>query len=107
MPLLVAGAMLLPVFMNLGIISGRESVLDAGIRDRLCLRRWLPAVKMAAVYAVAENLAPLGLFVYVLILKPDPQLKDRWILCFSWAAILVSAYGWYQHLTIPPGTNYG
>ena len=39
---------------------------------------------------------------YVVVRNPSLPIRDRWIRSFSWAAILASAYGWYQYLTIPP-----
>jgi hypothetical protein len=46
------------------------------------------------------------LFAYVLLLKPDDAMKDRWIRAFAWAAILTSVYGWYQYMTIPPWDKF-
>jgi len=53
-------------------------------------------VQFAALYGLAEVLAPLGLFGFVLMVGPNTRIKDRWIRSFAWAAILASVYGWYQ-----------
>jgi putative inorganic carbon (HCO3(-)) transporter len=47
-------------------------------------------------------LAPLFLMLYAILLNPSMEVRDRWIRSFAWGAILVSAYGWYQYLVIPP-----
>ncbi len=59
-------------------------------------------VQFAAVYALAEVLAPLAVFGYILTLGADQDTKDRWLRTAAWCAILASAYGWYQYFTIPP-----
>jgi len=60
------------------------------------------ATQFAVVYAGAEVLAPLFLMLYAILLNPPMAVRDRWIRSFAWGAILVSAYGWYQYLVIPP-----
>jgi len=59
------------------------------------------ATQFAVLYAGAEVVAPLFLMLYAILLNPPMAVRDRWIRSFAWAAILVSAYGWYQYLTIP------
>jgi putative inorganic carbon (HCO3(-)) transporter len=58
--------------------------------------------QLAVLYAGAEVLAPLFLMLYAILLNPPMAVRDRWIRSFAWGAILVSAYGWYQYLVIPP-----
>jgi len=60
------------------------------------------ATQFAVLYAGAEVLAPLFLMLYAILLNPPMTVRDRWVRSFAWGAILVSAYGWYQYLVIPP-----
>jgi len=62
--------------------------------------------KLAAVYALGEALPPLVLAGYAMVLNPSNSVRDRWIRSFSWGAIVVSVYGWYQYLTIPPWDGF-
>lgn len=62
--------------------------------------------QFAVFYALAEVLAPLFLMLYAILLNPQLEVRDRWIRAFSWGAILVSAYGWYQYVTIPPWDKF-
>jgi putative inorganic carbon (hco3(-)) transporter len=59
-------------------------------------------VQFAAIYALAEVLAPIAMFGYILTLGADQNTKDRWLRTSAWCAIIASAYGWYQYYTIPP-----
>ncbi len=59
-------------------------------------------VQFAAVYALAEVLAPIALFGYILTIGADQGTKDRWLRTSAWCAVVASAYGWYQYFTIPP-----
>lgn len=58
--------------------------------------------QFAVLYAGAEVVAPLLLMLYAILLNPTMAVRDRWVRSFAWGAILVSAYGWYQYLVIPP-----
>ncbi|MBU6302119.1 MAG: hypothetical protein KGS60_11230 [Verrucomicrobia bacterium] len=103
-PLVVASSMLIPVVFSLWRIPLRSRVvllvLSAAIGYAFLIGFF--RVRLAAVYALAESLAPLGLFAFVLVKQPVAATKDRWMRAFGWAAILASGYGWYQYLTIPP-----
>ena len=59
-------------------------------------------IQLGAIYALAEVLAPLAVFGYILILGPAQNTKDRWLRTSAWCSILAAAYGWYQYFTIPP-----
>jgi putative inorganic carbon (hco3(-)) transporter len=59
-------------------------------------------IQFAAVYALAEVLAPIAVFGYILTSSPTQDTKDRWLRTSAWCAIGAAAYGWYQYLTIPP-----
>ncbi len=59
-------------------------------------------VQLAALFALAESIAPFAVFGYVLTAPATQAVKDRWLRSAAWCAILASAYGWYQYFTIPP-----
>ena len=59
-------------------------------------------IQFAAVYALAEVLAPIAMFGYIVTLSPSAETKDRWLRNAAWCAVVACAYGWYQYLTIPP-----
>ena len=62
--------------------------------------------QLAVLYAGAEVVAPLFLMLYAIMLNPPMKVRDRWIRSFSWGAIIVSVYGWYQYLFIPPWDEF-
>lgn len=103
-PLVVAGVMAAILVLEFRRLSATTKKFFALflITFAFSLVVGLINVQLAAVYALAEVLAPLGLAGYVLLLNPPDTTKDRWVRSFSWGAILVSAYGWFQYLTIPP-----
>ena len=53
-------------------------------------------MKFAAMYSLAEVLAPIAVFGYILILGANQNTKDRWLRTAAWCAIGASAYGWYR-----------
>lgn len=59
-------------------------------------------VKLGAVYALGEVLAAISLAGFAFTRGAEESVRDRWMRSFAWGAILASAYGWYQYLTIPP-----
>ena len=107
-PLLVAAAMLLAALMRMDRLSSQVRVvlLGLGAAAAYAFVIGFLNVRFAAVYALAEGLAPLGMFGFVLVSQPETHVKDRWLRSFAWAAILTSAYGWYQYLTIPPWDKF-
>jgi putative inorganic carbon (hco3(-)) transporter len=103
-PLLVTGLMFLPFAM-------RYSSLPKSLKTILmCLLVAIgygfivgfARIQFAAVYSLAEVMAPIAMFGYILTLGPSQDTKDRWLQTSAWCAILASAYGWYQYMTIPP-----
>ncbi len=58
--------------------------------------------QLAAVYALAEYVAPLSVMGCAAIAKGNEKILDRWVKSVGWAAVAVSLYGWYQYYTIPP-----
>lgn len=103
-PLIVAGAMAVPLVLGFSRLPGLAK------RVFLCLACAIGYAFVVgffnqgfgAVYAFGEVLAPLAMAGYVVALNPPLRVRDRWMRSFSWGAILASAYGWYQYLTIPP-----
>lgn len=59
-------------------------------------------IQFGAVFALAEALAPISMLGYIVTAGAPTSIKDRWIRTAAWCAIVASAYGWYQYLTIPP-----
>lgn len=57
--------------------------------------------QLAAVYALAEYVAPLSIMGCAAMAKGNEALLDRWIKSVGWAAVTISLYGWYQYYTIP------
>ena len=102
-PLMVAAAMLIPSLTNFN----RFPPWSRAVLGFLILAIGYAfvigffSVQLAAIYALAEVMAPFGLFSFVLLTQPVTRVKDRWVRSFAWAAILASAYGWFQYLTIP------
>ena len=103
-PLIVSGAMAVPLVLGFKRLPGSAK------RIFLCLAGAMGYAfaigflnqGFGAVYAFGEVLAPVAMAGYVVSFNAPVSLRDRWIRSFSWAAILASAYGWYQYLTIPP-----
>lgn len=58
--------------------------------------------QFAAVYALAEYVAPLSILGCAAIANGNERILDRWVKSVGWAAVTVSLYGWYQYYTIPP-----
>lgn len=57
---------------------------------------------LAAVYALAEYVAPLSIMCCAALAGGNEKVLDRWIRSIGWAAVGACAYGWYQYYTIPP-----
>jgi putative inorganic carbon (hco3(-)) transporter len=102
--LVVAGLMLLPLLPRMGALpkSSKTILYCFLIAIGYAFIIGFVRVAFAAVYSLAETLAPIAVFGYILVLGADQKTKDRWLRTAAWCAILASAYGWYQYLTIPP-----
>jgi putative inorganic carbon (HCO3(-)) transporter len=103
-PLVVTGLMLLPFL-------GKFNTLPKSLRTIfICLFVAIGysfivgfvRIQFAAVYSLAEVLAPIAAFGYIVCLASSQEAKDRWLRTSGWCAILVAAYGWYQYFTVPP-----
>lgn len=62
--------------------------------------------QLAAVYALAEYLAPLAVMGCAVMAGGNEKILDRWIRTIGWAAVAVSAYGWYQYFVVPPWDSF-
>jgi len=58
--------------------------------------------QLAAVYALAEYVAPLSIMCMAALAHGNEKILDRWIKSIGWAAVVACIYGWYQYYTIPP-----
>ncbi|MEI8311442.1 MAG: O-antigen ligase family protein [Verrucomicrobiota bacterium] len=58
--------------------------------------------KLAAVYALAEYVAPISIMCVAALAGGNEKILDRWIRSIGWAAVFSCIYGWYQYYTIPP-----
>jgi putative inorganic carbon (HCO3(-)) transporter len=103
-PLVIALLMGLAVFTNQNHLPKYAKGIAVPILFAFGLAAVLGFIstQLAVLYALAEVLAPLSLMLYAILLSPPMEVRDRWVRSFVWGAILVSAYGWYQYLVIPP-----
>ena len=58
--------------------------------------------KLAAVYALAEYVAPISIMCVAALAGGNEKILDRWVKSIGWAAVFACIYGWYQYYTIPP-----
>lgn len=58
--------------------------------------------QLAAVYALAEYVAPLSIMGCAAMAGGNEKILDRWVHSIGWAAGVACIYGWYQYYTIPP-----
>jgi putative inorganic carbon (hco3(-)) transporter len=103
-PLLVTGLMLLPFLARFGTLPRVHKTifycLFVAIGYSFIIGFF--RIQLGAIYALAEVLAPIAMFGYILTLSPTQSAKDRWLRTSAWCAIGAAAYGWYQYFTIPP-----
>ena len=102
--LFVMGLMLLPLLPRIGTLpkSSRTILYCFLVAIGYAFIIGFFRVQFAAIYSLAEALAPIAAFGYILTLGADQKTKDRWLCTAGWCAIGASAYGWYQYFTIPP-----
>jgi putative inorganic carbon (HCO3(-)) transporter len=103
-PLVIAGAMAVAWAIDFGRMPRWASriFLCLGVGVVYAFVIGLIRVRLGAIYALGEVLAPISLAGFAFIRGADDTVRDRWMRSFAWGAILASAYGWYQYLTIPP-----
>lgn len=103
-PLVISGLVFLLFFPAMNRLpSGVKRVFQLfGVALALGLMVGLVRNQLAAVYALAEYLGPLAIMGCAALAGGNEKVLDRWIKSIGWAAVTVSAYGWYQYFTIPP-----
>ena len=103
-PLLVTGLMMIPFVMRYNTLpkSTKTILTCLFVAIGYAFLVGFARIQFAAVYSLAEVMAPIAMFGYILTLSPSQDTKDRWLRTSAWCAILASAYGWYQYMTIPP-----
>jgi len=103
-PLVVSGLLFLMVIKNYGSFPPhfRRILNFFGVALTLAFLVGIVRNQLAAVYALAEYLAPISIMGCAVMAGGNERLLDRWIKTIGWAAIVASAYGWYQYYTIPP-----
>ena len=103
-PLVVSGFVFLVVLQNTKILPGYLQRVIRLFTIALTLGFVIGLVRnqLAAVYALAEYVAPLSIMGCAAIARGNERILDRWIKSVGWAAVTVSLYGWYQYYTIPP-----
>ncbi len=62
----------------------------------------LVSSRAAAIYALGDYIAPIGLIGFGVIYSNDPQILQRWCNSIALAGLGVAAYGIWQFYTIPP-----
>ncbi|MFA7342904.1 MAG: O-antigen ligase family protein [Terrimicrobiaceae bacterium] len=103
-PLVIAGFVFLVVLKNRRALPGYLQHIIRFFAAALGIGFLVGLVQnqLAAVYALAEYVAPLSIMGCAAIAKGNERILDRWIKSVGWAAVAVSLYGWYQYYTIPP-----
>ncbi|OXM13716.1 hypothetical protein CGZ75_22115 [Paenibacillus herberti] len=58
--------------------------------------------KTAGIYSTGNYFIPLLIFVYMIVKRPDDQVKQSWLKTMVTMAVLLSVYAWIQYLILPP-----
>lgn len=103
-PLLLGGLLFLMVIQHFSVLPRNfQNVLKLfGVALGLAFVVGVMRNQLAAVYALAEYLAPVAIMGCAVMAGGREQLLDRWVKTTGWAAVAASLYGWYQYYTIPP-----
>ncbi len=103
-PLVVSGFVLLMVLQNYRALPAptRRIFNLFAVALTLGFAVGLLRNKLAAVYALAEYVAPLSVMGCAALAAGSERIIDRWARTIGWAAVAVSIYGWYQYYTVPP-----
>jgi len=103
-PLVVSGFVFLIVLQNYRTLPGYLQRVIRLFAAALVIGFVVGLVQnqLAAVYALAEYVAPLSIMGCAALAKGNERILDRWIKSVGWAAVAASIYGWYQYYTIPP-----
>ncbi len=103
-PLIVSGLVFLMVIQSYGKFppSFQKIMRLFAVALVLALAVGLVRNQLAAIYALAEYVAPLSIMCCAALAGGNEKILDRWIRSIGWAAVLACIYGWYQYYTIPP-----
>ena len=103
-PLIVTGLMLIPFLARFSTLPKTHKRIFTCLFVAIGYAFLVGFVRIqfGAVYSLAEVLAPIAMFGYIVCSAPSQATKDRWLCTSAWCAIGAAAYGWYQYLTIPP-----
>jgi putative inorganic carbon (hco3(-)) transporter len=103
-PLVIAGFVFLLVLQNHRAFPPHfQKIFQLfGIALALAFAVGLVRNQLAAVYALAEYIAPISIMGCAVLAGGNERTLDRWIRTVGWAAVAASIYGWYQYYTIPP-----
>lgn len=103
-PLVISGFVFLIVWKNYRHLPGYLQRIIRFFSVALAIGFVVGLVQnqLAAVYSLAEYVAPLSIMGCAAIARGNERILDRWIKSVGWAAVAVSLYGWYQYYTIPP-----
>lgn len=103
-PLVVSGLLFLMVLQNYRHLPAHfQRIMHLfGVAFGFAFAVGLARNQMAAVYALAEYIAPLAVMGCAVLARGDDRALDHWIKTAGWAAVVASLYGWYQYYTIPP-----
>ncbi|MFZ4775483.1 MAG: O-antigen ligase family protein [Terrimicrobiaceae bacterium] len=103
-PLIVSGLVFLMVVQSYGKFppSFQKIMRLFAVALALALAVGLVRNQLAAIYALAEYVAPLSIMCCAALAGGNEKILDRWIRSIGWAAVFACIYGWYQYYTIPP-----
>lgn len=103
-PLVISGLVFLMVLQNYRLLPPHfQRIMHFfAVAFALSFAVGLVRNQMAAVYALAEFIAPLSIMGCAVLAAANEKVLDRWVRTVGWAAVAVCAYGWYQYYTIPP-----
>ena len=103
-PLVISGLVCVLVLQNAHTLPGYLRRIFGFFIGALAIGFAVGLVRnqFAAVYALAEYVAPLSILGCAAMARGNERILDRWVRSVGWAAVGVSVYGWYQYYTIPP-----
>lgn len=103
-PLVISGLVFLLIVQNYSSLPNyfRRICTYFGVALSFAFAVGFIRNQFAAVYSLAEYLAPFSIMACAVMARGQEAILDRWIKSAGWAAVVASLYGWYQYYTIPP-----
>jgi len=103
-PLVVSGLVFLMFYPSLGRLPAYLQRIFQLFAVALAFGLAVGLIRnqLAAIYSLAEYLGPIAILGCAVMAGGNEKILDRWVKTIGWAAVAVSAYGWYQYYTIPP-----